>query len=122
MIPFGERADAPPEFDVVHRKMLKPGFAKVCSYFHHILFLIYNSKNNLCREYDKELFIQAGSKQLLLKAMLNPPPASDESVPQQSDKQKELDDEREKVIAAYRSLKKIRRQAQFMSSAAKEDV
>jgi len=90
VIPFGDRADAPPEFDTINRKTLKPGFSK------------------------------AGSKQLLLKAMLSPPvPTAEESLPPQSTK-KVLDDERDRVIAAYRTFKKIRRQAQMMSAASGE--
>uniref|UniRef100_A0A914WCC2 Coiled-coil domain-containing protein 137 n=1 Tax=Plectus sambesii TaxID=2011161 RepID=A0A914WCC2_9BILA len=85
VIPFGERADAPPDFEGIHRKMLKPGFSK------------------------------AGSKQLLLKAMLSQPVASEPT--QQPPKQKDLTDERERVIAAYRTFKKIRRQAQVMAAA-----
>jgi len=53
--------------------------------------------------------------------MLSPPPvpAAEESLPQQSTK-KVTDDERDRVIAAYRTFKKIRRQAQMMSSATGE--
>lgn len=49
--------------------------------------------------------------------MLNPPAASDESPTEQNSKQKDMEDERERVIAAYRSFKKIRRQHQRQAAA-----